>query len=1343
LNKSIRLLQHTLLLALAGCFICSGCTEVAWGAGGSPPNGNAYRAPSGPPRPTLQNSILLFDDFEDGAADGFTELGGEWTVEGGSYTQLVEDPPGPYRSWVDTADLTDITTWVHPQEVVVGQAVSIYGSLTDLRGKGLADREVQITVSPPEGDPELFTSQTDDSGNYIFSYTPLTTGTGWQAVASWAGDELYDGSATEPPAVFEVLPADTKVNLIPSALAIHWSDTLDVLGRLRATTPVSPQSGILEGQTVHLHLHYAATGESLPPSSTTTNADGYYMFQGIKLPEVGVWKIWVEYKGGPNLNFSSSRDVHVQVKDTAGHAILVSGRGDNDTGLESHNRTMDTIYRKLRQRGFRTDDIFYLRFGVPADNGILLEGPPSKEAIMDAITSWAKERMQVEPGPLFIVFVGPGKRWQFFVSGEKETVTPWELNGWITSLETSLIGSPAEGQPIIFIYGVPYSGSFIPWLSSNRSPRAIITSSDPHELPVIGPEEDNVAPQGEFFVIELFEKLSRGWDLMRSFVEATGATRLYTSNIDGNGVLEGFGYPDLSAHHPLLDDNGDKIGTFGFLSRRQGYDGFLSSHIILGYGEPVLEAEIVEVSPNQIISVGQLPHLWARVSDRDLVQSVWMVIKPPWFALGALPGGSWTHRDVEGIRVPLYDFDQDGIYDTTDQPEFQEMGTYRVLFFVKDRSTGQLGEIWKSKVIVADPAALDPGEFSLQSPEDGATVGSQILLRWSGSQKGSPEDEITYVVQIATDPWFTDIVFEQNDIEGTSLLMGEDAGLFDRTTYYWRVRAENFFGKGRFARSLGMRSTEIGEPREGNTQYEPSRDAYTIQGGGSFDVFGTEDHFRFVHTWAKGSFEVSAKVDSLEWMDSPAFAGIMIRESTNPDSPYAMVAASTHSIFLSGFRAAPGSSAKKVEFGDFSLPVYLKLVCDNSGATRYAEITPYFSLDGKTWNSGEPVNLLLPENVHVGICVNSEDSTRLFKAVISEFTISPLGQRGIEPIVESPLHDSQLSTLAPPAEPLGSEYGTFKTNYGAGLPGYNVLTVLVYNQNDPSQSPPNTTITISPIVGTINNWMYTGYVPVGTYDIDVSAPNFSPEHRTTEVTTESATTEVFTLAPNAGSVSGKVISGNDSSNLRGAAVQLKVTSGIYLGTTYDTVTGTDGRFSFTSLPAAIDYQITVAKTYYNTYQATFGLSAGEAKDLGTISLSFTDADSDGLPDEFEQIVVDFDPGDDINDLTDVDGDDDFDGDGKSNREELLSATHPTLSTSCLRIVSIASNSSDSVTITWTSVTGMLYSVYHSDNIGGWTLAESDIAGSGTGENSWADDDTSGTIPAPGDVGLRYYRVEAY
>jgi len=614
-------------------------------------------------------------------------------------------------------------------------------------------------------------------------------------------------------------------------------------------------------------------------------------------------------------------------------------------------------------------------------------------------------------------------------------------------------------------------------------------------------------------------------------------------------------------------------------------------------------------------------------------------------------------------------------------------------------------------------------------------------LSWSESQRGRPDDEITYTVEIANDPSFGEILFQQSDIEGTSILLGKDSPLLDRTTYYWRVTAESFFGKARLARSTEMRSTDIGEPLEGNTRYDPPSDSYTVVGNG-WGSAGGEDQLRFVHTSATGDFEVSARLDSLNGIDSPTLAGIMIRASTNPASPYAMVAIDADGSVFTGFRRVPGSSAQTYRCGTASLPGHIKLVCIRQSPDLAAEITPYFSQEGQTWYPGTPVNLLLKKDAQVGICVTSGSEEQLVKAIVSEFTISPLADGGGKKLKPS-TGESSLYGTAPPVETLGTNYSTFTTNQGAGLPGYNVLSVFVYNQNDTSQSPPGTTITITPIVGTINNWMYTGYVPVGNYSIDVSAPSFSPEHRMTEVTIESPATEVFTLVPDPSSVSGKVISANDSSVIRAASVQLKVISGTYLGATFNTATGTDGTFSLTGLYSTVNYQITVSKAFYNDYQAPFTLGAGDAKNLGTISLGFTDDDSDGLPDSWEQQIVDADPGDDINSIWDVLPGDDFDGDGQSNEDEYPAGTNPTSSSSCLRIISIVSNTTDAFAIVWTSVSGMLYKVYYGDTVGVWSVADWDIPGSGTGENSWTDDGTSGTIPPPGEASVRFYRVEAY
>ena len=59
-----------------------------------------------------------------------------------------------------------------------------------------------------------------------------------------------------------------------------------------------------------------------------------------------------------------------------------------------------------------------------------------------------------------------------------------------------------------------------------------------------------------------------------------------------------------------------------------------------------------------------------------------------------------------------------------------------------------------------------------------------------------------------------------------------------------------------------------------------------------------------------------------------------------------------------------------------------------------------------------------------------------------------------------------------------------------------------------------------------------------------------------------------------------------------------------------------------------------------------------------LDLNIEDSDSDGLPDDFEQQIIDADPNDNIATFLDVGRDDDFDGDGESNWEEWQYGSSP-------------------------------------------------------------------------------------
>jgi hypothetical protein len=325
---------------------------------------------------------------------------------------------------------------------------------------------------------------------------------------------------------------------------------------------------------------------------------------------------------------------------------------------------------------------------------------------------------------------------------------------------------------------------------------------------------------------------------------------------------------------------------------------------------------------------------------------------------------------------------------------------------------------------------------------------------------------------------------------------------------------------------------------------------------------------------------------------------------------------------------------------------------------------------------------------------------------------------------------------------LSSQTGSFSTNNTNGWGDYNILTDIVRNRNDPCTWPPNSWIEIQPYVGKVYNHYYSALLPLGPYSVDSAAPDFSHEHDDVEVIEESPTTVLQLPQPDPGTVSGSVEDSGTLSPLQGATVRLEVLSGIYLGSEFTACSGDDGGFCVNDLPGALDYQMTVEKNHYTSHEDTFSLAAGQNKDAGIIGIGFEDADSDGLPDAFEQLIVDADPEDEIEDIWDVSGEDDFDGDNVTNGEECEASTDPTSPESCLRTTCVSQEGNEDVTITWASEPGVYYEIFCTDDFTAWSWVHGPIAASGTGSNSWTDDGSC-TSPPPQESTKRFYRVQVY
>ena len=106
---------------------------------------------------------------------------------------------------------------------------------------------------------------------------------------------------------------------------------------------------------------------------------------------------------------------------------------------------------------------------------------------------------------------------------------------------------------------------------------------------------------------------------------------------------------------------------------------------------------------------------------------------------------------------------------------------------------------------------------------------------------------------------------------------------------------------------------------------------------------GTADEFRFAYQQLNGDGSIVVKVDSVSNTNGWAKAGVMIRESLDPSSPFAYVVATPAQGVSFGWRLLPGGACDSATQAGLRTPQWVKL-------TRTANaFTAQYSADGSTW----------------------------------------------------------------------------------------------------------------------------------------------------------------------------------------------------------------------------------------------------------------------------------------------------------------------------------------------------------------------------------------------------------
>jgi regulation of enolase protein 1 (concanavalin A-like superfamily) len=152
---------------------------------------------------------------------------------------------------------------------------------------------------------------------------------------------------------------------------------------------------------------------------------------------------------------------------------------------------------------------------------------------------------------------------------------------------------------------------------------------------------------------------------------------------------------------------------------------------------------------------------------------------------------------------------------------------------------------------------------------------------------------------------------------------------------------------------------------------------FTVNGSG-WDIWGTDDEFQYVYQPLTGDHSIVARVTSQTNTDPWAKAGVMIKQSTTPGSPYALMALTpgNGTVFQSGFNSS-------VTGPGYTLPNgWVRL--DRAGNV----FTAYVSADGTNWTQVGSTTIAMTSSETVGLFVCAHNGNVLGKVTFDNVKVT-------------------------------------------------------------------------------------------------------------------------------------------------------------------------------------------------------------------------------------------------------------------------------------------------------------------------------------------------------------------
>ena len=695
--------------------------------------------------------------------------------------------------------------------------VALNGSLTavdtDVRNGGADILTYVVLTQPGHGTLTLTNAATG-----AFTYTPTA---GFKGTDSFT----FGAKDSNTPAAFST-PATASITILeskaPSTLSLDLSTTsIQLNGSVTASGILSRycSSGScnaidLKSRTVTLTIT-PPIGNPVTVPLTTSDSDGHYTSTALSnFSQSGMYSIKATFGGDDNaLQSTSSMLKSILVGKPAGYAIIIEGMLPTDAeGVKSHTKSARRAWKTLKERNFSDSNIYWFNQGTvkdPANNATLPvnETAPTLAKISALLSGTATysggktlpELMDENPAPIYLIMVDHGSQGKFHLGNE--VILPENIDTWLTTLNSKLTTTAAKAEKKIIIIGSCYSGTFINKLSATG--RIIITSAGTGEQSYRGgyDGEDNVQ-SGEYFLDEFFAGLKRFSSIKTAFASASAKTWNYTrKNFSATNSDSAF---TAAVQHPLIDDNGDGVGSF-LVSDAAGSDGSASSSLYLGVSPGVNSiddpADLNSVTPTIYRSAGSsdLTTLWASSANNGQVSSAWVELIKPTTSNSATNPDNPTVQQTRTVE-------RSAMTATNNRFEFSDFafndpGRYEATYYALDKVTGNISPSKRSVIYVGAlnngtpvaPSLIEPNDSGkVTDPATGNQVAptpSNILFRWGA---GSDNHAISYRLDICTDSALSNCI-TRDEIAQTFYLLS-NSGLSASTTYYWKVSTVDAYG---------------------------------------------------------------------------------------------------------------------------------------------------------------------------------------------------------------------------------------------------------------------------------------------------------------------------------------------------------------------------------------------------------------------------------------------------------------------------------------------------------------------------------------------------------------------